>query len=214
MTIRVTIEDQTPRAVCAGPARRFDTEVGIRDHDTPWEGRKTARQQPATRHPYWEPTNLVCTPGDSGDNTVAAAAVNAAGYHIPAGTPAPIVAVITFALAQLGKPYVYGGNGPNGWDCSGLIQGAYLHIGVQLPRTTFDQVNGGSPVYITSELQPGDLLFIPGSDGTPEAPGHVGMYLGNNLLIQAPQTGEVVKISPLSQWTGSIVAMRRVVKQN
>jgi cell wall-associated NlpC family hydrolase len=153
----------------------------------------------------------VCTPPDSGDSTVAAAAVNTAGYHIPAGTPAPIVSVITFALAQLGKPYVYGGEGPVGWDCSGLIQGAYLHIGVRLPRTTFDQVNVGNPVYSTGQLQPGDLLFIPGSDGTPEAPGHVGMYLGDNLLIQAPQTGEVVKISPLTQWVGSIVAMRRIV---
>jgi cell wall-associated NlpC family hydrolase len=155
--------------------------------------------------------NAVCTPADSGDSTVAAAAVNAAGYHIPAGTPAPIVSVITFALAQLGKPYVYGAEGPNGWDCSGLVQGAYLHIGVKLPRTTFDQVNVGSPVYNTSQLRPGDLLFIPGSDGTPEAPGHVGIYLGDNLLIQAPQTGTVVKISPLPQWRGSIVAMRRIV---
>ena len=155
--------------------------------------------------------NLVCTPGDSGDTTIAAAAVNAAKYRIPAGTPSLIVNVITFALAQLGKPYVYGGEGPNGWDCSGLIQGAYLHIGVRLPRTTFDQVNVGRPLYNTSQLQPGDLLFIPGSDGTPSAPGHVGMYLGAGLLIQAPQTGDVVKISPLSQWTGSVVAMRRIV---
>jgi cell wall-associated NlpC family hydrolase len=155
--------------------------------------------------------NLVCTPGDPGDSTVAARAVNAAGYHIPIGTPAPIISVITFALAQLGKPYVYGGEGPDGWDCSGLVQGAYLHIGVKLPRTTFDQVNVGHPIYNSSQLQPGDLLFIPGSDGTSGAPGHVGMYLGDSLLIQAPQTGEAVKISPLSQWMASIVAMRRIV---
>ncbi len=81
---------------------------------------------------------------------------------------------------------------------------------MQLPRTTFDQVNVGSPIYSTSQLEPGDLLFIPGSDGTPQAPGHVGMYLGDNILIQAPETGEVVKLSPLSQWVDSIVAMRRV----
>lgn len=155
--------------------------------------------------------NLTCTPGDSGDNTVAAAAVNAADYRIPGGTPAPVVAVITFALAQLGKPYVYGGSGPNGWDCSGLVQGAYLRIGVHIPRTTFDQVNVGTPVYNTSQLKPGDLLFIPGSDGTPAAPGHVGMYLGGNLLVQAPQTGEVVKISPISQWLDDLVSMRRIV---
>lgn len=112
----------------------------------------------------------MCTPADSGDNTIAAAAVNVAEYHIPVGTPTPIVAVITFALAQLGKPYVYGATGPNAWDCSGLVQGAYARIGVRLPRTTFDQVNVGSPVYSINQLQPGDLLFISGSDGTPEAP--------------------------------------------
>ena len=155
---------------------------------------------------------VVCTPADTGDNTIAAAAVNAANYRIPAGTPAPIAAVISFALAQLGKPYVYGASGPNSWDCSGLIQSAYRRVGVVLPRTTFDQVNVGTPVYNTSQLQPGDLLFIPGSDGTPQAPGHVGMYIGDNLLIQAPQTGDVVKLSPLSQWSSSIVAVRRIMK--
>jgi cell wall-associated NlpC family hydrolase len=154
--------------------------------------------------------NLVCTPADSGDNTVAAEAVNAADYRIPPGTPAPIAAVISFALAQLGKPYVYGGSGPNAWDCSGLVQGAYLRIGLRLPRTTLEQVNVGRPIYSTSQLQPGDLLFIPGSSGTPADPDHVGMYLGDGLLIQAPQTGEKVKLSPLSQWSGVIVAMRRI----
>jgi cell wall-associated NlpC family hydrolase len=155
--------------------------------------------------------NLTCTPADSGDNTVEAAAVSAAGYHIPAGTPAPIVEVITFALAQLGKPYAWGATGPGSYDCSGPVQAAYERIGVQLPRTTFDQVNVGSPIYGTHELQPGDLLFIPGSDGTPQAPGHVGIYLGDNILIQAPETGQVVKLSPLSQWVDLIVAMRRIV---
>jgi len=163
------------------------------------------------RHPGRGPTNLTCTQADSGDNTVEAAAVNAAGYRIPAGTPAPIVEVITFALAQLGKPYRYGATGPDAYDCSGLVQAAYASIGVQLPHTTFDQVNLGSPIYSTDQLQPGDLLFIPGSDRTAQAPGHVGMYLGDNILIQAPETGQVVKLSPLSQRVDSIVAMWRMV---
>ena len=154
--------------------------------------------------------NLTCTPADSGDNTAEAAAVNSADYHIPVGTPAPIVEVINFALAQLGKPYQWGAAGPGAYDCSGLVQAAYARIGVQLPRTTYDQVNVGSPIYSTDELQPGDLLFIPGSNGTPQAPGHVGMYLGDNLLIQAPETGQVVKLSPISQWLDSIVAMRHI----
>jgi cell wall-associated NlpC family hydrolase len=155
--------------------------------------------------------NLTCTPANSGDNTVETVAVNAAGYHIPAGTPAPIAEVIAFALAQLGKPYRYGATGPDAYDCSGLVQAAYASIGVQLPRTTFDQVEVGSPIYSTSQLEPGDLLFIPGSDGTPQAPGHVGMYLGDNTLIQAPEAGRNVQFSPLSQWVNTIVAMRRIV---
>jgi cell wall-associated NlpC family hydrolase len=153
----------------------------------------------------------VCAPADSGDNTLAAAAINAADYHIPAGTPAPIVAVITFALAQLGKPYAFGATGPNAWDCSGLVQGAYASIGVKLPRTTYQQVNSGTPVSSLAHLQPGDLLFIPGSDGTPAAPGHVGMYLGDKILIQAPESGQTVKLSSLNQWVGSLAAMRRII---
>jgi cell wall-associated NlpC family hydrolase len=155
--------------------------------------------------------NLACAPADSGDNTAAITAVNATHYRIPAGTPASIVAVITFALAQLGKPYAYGTAGPSSYDCSGLVQAAYATVGVKLPRTTFDQVKTGTPVYGTNQLQPGDLLFIPGTDGTPQAPGHVGMYLGDGLLIQAPQSGDVVRISPLGQWTASLAAVRRIV---
>lgn len=169
-----------------------------------WQGAAQALAQEFTG-------NQACTPGDSGDSTVAAAAVNAANYHIPAGTSAPVVAVLSFALAQLGKPYVYGASGPNSWDCSGLVQGSYLRIGVRLPRTTFDQVHIGTPIYSTAQLQPGDLLFIAGSDGTREAPGHVGIYLGGNLLIQAPHAGARVDIIALDQWASSLTAMRRVI---
>ncbi len=154
---------------------------------------------------------VACTPGDSGDNTAETAAIDAAHYRIPPGTPAPIVAVIDFALAQLGKPYVYGATGPNAYDCSGLIVASYARIGVHLPRTTYQQVNVGASVYRIAQLRPGDLLFIPGSDGTPQAPGHVGIYLGGGTLIQAPQTGEKVRLSPLGKWRSSLVAIRRII---
>ncbi|HET9874877.1 MAG TPA: C40 family peptidase [Mycobacterium sp.] len=157
-----------------------------------------------------------CEPAGSGDGigtaaAEAAAAINAAHYRIPPGTPAPIATVITFALAQLGKPYIYGAAGPAAWDCSSLVQAGYTTIGVHLPRTTYQQVNAGTPIYDAARLRPGDLLFIPGTDGTPQAPDHVGMYLGNGLLIQGPHTGDHVKISPLDQWAGSLAAMRRVI---
>jgi cell wall-associated NlpC family hydrolase len=60
-------------------------------------------------------------------------------------------------------------------------------------------------------LLPGDLIFIPGSDGTAANPGHVGLYLGQGLIIQAPHTGDVVKISSLDSWRSEIAKIRRVV---
>jgi len=99
-------------------------------------------------------------------------------------------AAIEFARAQLGDPYVFGGNGPDVWDCSGLMVGAARAGGVSLPRTTFDQINSGRFILV-SELQPGDLVFANGVN-------HVGMYIGNGQIIHAPHAGEVVKISPLN----------------
>ena len=135
-----------------------------------------------------------------------------AGYQIPPGTSATITAVINFALQQLGKPYQYGATGPSAWDCSGLIQAAYATIGIPLPRTTYDQVNAGVPIPTDNPaaFYPGDLLFIPGDDGTPIAPGHVGLYLGNGLVLYAPKTGDTVRTDPLTSWLPSLTAVRRV----
>ena len=121
-------------------------------------------------------------------------------------------AAILYAVAQLGKPYVWGGTGPVGYDCSGLIMMAYRAARVSLPRTTFQQVYAGTAVYSFSDLMPGDLLFTPGSDGTAEDPGHVGIYIGSGLVIQAPQTGEDIEITPFKgYWQHNVVAVRRVV---
>jgi cell wall-associated NlpC family hydrolase len=88
----------------------------------------------------------------------------------------------------------------------------YRAAGISLPRTTFQQVLVGTPVYSLNQLQPGDLLFSPGSDGTPTDPGHVGMYIGSGLVIEAPQTGEPVMITALAgYWQQSTVAIRRIV---
>ena len=135
-----------------------------------------------------------------------------AGFTLPAGTPQAVVTAIAYAVEQLGKPYIWGGTGPVGYDCSGLVMMAYHAAGIDLPRTTFQQVYSGNPVYSTADLEPGDLLFVPGSDGTATAPGHVGMYIGSGLVIQAPQTGEDIEITPFSgYWENNIVAMRRIV---
>ena len=93
-----------------------------------------------------------------------------------------------------------------------LVQQAYKFAGITLPRTSQDQFHAGSPVPDITQLRPGDLLFVPGADGTMTAPGHVGIYLGSGLVIDAPTTGQTVHIGPLQPyWGGSNLAgIRRV----
>ena len=119
----------------------------------------------------------------------------AARYATPAGTAA-VATAITFAEAQIGKPYCWGGQGPACFDCSGLVFAAYTTAGIHIARTTYQWSQDGPQVPL-SEIQPGDLLFSAGSDGTPANPGHVVMYLGSGEVIQAPQTGQNVQIDPL-----------------
>ena len=97
-----------------------------------------------------------------------------------ATTQAPnstVAAVIAYAQAQLGKPYQWGGTGPDAYDCSGLVMAAYLSAGIDIPRTSQDQWIWG-PRVAPSQVQPGDLVFFAGSDGTVTAPGHVGLVIG------------------------------------
>lgn len=135
------------------------------------------------------------------------------GFSLPAGTPAAIRGAISYAVAQLGKPYLWGGTGPGAFDCSGLVMMAYRAAGVSIPRTTFQQVLAGTPVYSLGALAAGDLLFTAGSDGTASDPGHVGLYIGSGLVIEAPQTGEPVMITPLAgYWQQDTVAIRRIIR--
>ncbi|WP_225878152.1 C40 family peptidase [Spongiactinospora rosea] len=102
--------------------------------------------------------------------------------------------VLSFAFAQIGKPYRYGGTGPGGYDCSGLTQAAWRSGGVSLPRTTWEQWRWGAGRKVSMDaLQPGDLLFSHGL-------GHVGIYAGNNKMVHAPQTGDVIKVVSLDSY--------------
>ena len=121
---------------------------------------------------------------------------------------------VQFAMAQIGEPYLWGGTGPNAWDCSGLMMGAWASQGVSIPRVTYTQANAGSPVS-QADARSGDLVLIPGSDGTPSNPGHVGMVAGvdatgNVWLVEAPRTGLNVRLTPISAWAGQIVTIRRI----
>ena len=120
----------------------------------------------------------------------------AAKYATQGGSNA-VTTAIAFAKAQIGRPYQWGAAGPDAYDCSGLVYAAYAAAGIPIARTTYQWQQDG-PVIPLSQIQPGDLLFSAGSDGTPTNPGHVVMYLGNGQVIQAPQTGQDVQIDPVS----------------
>ena len=93
---------------------------------------------------------------------------------------------LTFARAQIGKPYVWGATGPDSYDCSSLTLAAWKAAGVTLPRTTYDQVNAGTTVSL-SDIQPGDLVFFYDDIS------HVGLYIGNGMMIHAPKPGAYVR---------------------
>ncbi|MGZ5366329.1 MAG: C40 family peptidase [Aeromicrobium sp.] len=97
---------------------------------------------------------------------------------------------LDFALGQLGDPYVYGGTGPNSWDCSGLMMKSYAAAGVSLPRVVGPQHGATTPVAM-SALQPGDLVFYGDMS-------HDGMYVGNGKVVHAPRPGKSVEITGLS----------------
>ena len=102
-----------------------------------------------------------------------------------------VIAVLTFAAGQLGTPYLWGGTGPGGFDCSGLAQAAYRAGGISLPRVAQAQFGAGPNVSGTSTVQPGDLVFF----GTgPSGVDHVGLYVGAGEMIDAPHTGATVRV--------------------
>lgn len=113
------------------------------------------------------------------------------------------------ALAQdyIGTPYKWGGESPNGFDCSGLLQYVWSKQGVSIPRTSYDQFTHGIAVN-KSELQPGDAVFFTGSDPKNGLPGHVGMYIGGGRFVEAPHSGSSVHVSYL-QGRSDFVGARR-----
>jgi cell wall-associated NlpC family hydrolase len=135
------------------------------------------------------------------------------GYKIPKDADPKARNAIEWAMHQLGTLYQWGGSctdahGPDPMgrcDCSSLMQQAYAHADVKLTRTTYTQVGEGKAVS-AKNLQPGDLIF---SRGTAARPEHVGMYMGEGLVIEAPRTSKPVRITPIKDW--EILVVRRVL---
>ncbi|ABW12486.1 NLP/P60 protein [Parafrankia sp. EAN1pec] len=97
---------------------------------------------------------------------------------------------VQFACTQIGKPYVWGGNGDPGFDCSGLTYAAYAAAGIDIPRTAQTQHDAGPPLPAGTPLEPGDLVFF----GTQRNIHHVGISLGGTIMIDAPDFGRSVTI--------------------
>jgi cell wall-associated NlpC family hydrolase len=108
------------------------------------------------------------------------------------------------AMSQLGTPYVWGGSGPGGFDCSGLVTYAYGKMGVSLPHSSYALWNEGVAVP-SNQLEPGDLVFF-------SSLGHMGMYIGDGQYVHAPRTGDVVKVSSMSSH-GGYVGARRILSR-
>lgn len=115
-----------------------------------------------------------------------------------AGPAGPVAsAAIAAAQTQLGKPYVYGGSGPDVWDCSGLTQWAYRQAGLNLPRTAAQQYLAVATKVPLGQLEPGDLLFWATDPANAATIHHVAIYLGDGRMLAAPHTGTVVRIQPV-----------------
>ncbi|MEU9285908.1 NlpC/P60 family protein [Streptomyces sp. NPDC048275] len=141
------------------------------------EAEEKARQEAAAQQ---QTDSSSATTGSSGSSSSSGTSATDASYTAKADK------AIAFARAQIGKPYVWGATGPGSYDCSGLTQAAWKAAGVTLPRTTWDQVTAGTTVAL-SDIKPGDLVFFYDDIS------HVGLYVGNGMMIHAPKPGTYVR---------------------
>jgi peptidoglycan DL-endopeptidase CwlO len=141
-----------------------------------------------------------------------------AGVTVPAAADGPgltrteAIAFLTAAESRLGMPYLWGGDGPDVFDCSGLVQWSLAQAGVVMPRVAAEQALTGPQVPV-SKLEPGDLLFYHTDPTAPDYISHVAIYIGDGEMLQAPMPGEDVEIVPAwfgSEFAGAVAVYPRV----
>jgi peptidoglycan DL-endopeptidase CwlO len=157
--------------------------------------------------------SLVAQSASSGvAETGGAAGIAGAAADGPGLTNAEVAAFLEAAESRLGMPYVWGGDGPTDFDCSGLVQWSLARAGVVMPRVADEQALTGPKVPL-SELEPGDLLFYHTDPTAPDYISHVAIYLGDGEMIQAPMPGLDVEIVPAdfgSEFAGAVAVYPKV----
>ncbi|SDG88801.1 Cell wall-associated hydrolase, NlpC family [Sinosporangium album] len=104
---------------------------------------------------------------------------------------------LTAAASKLGRPYVWGAEGPDSFDCSGLVQWAFAQAGIRVPRVTHQQFVAGAQIPL-EQARPGDLIFWRHDPTNPGYVSHVAIYWGDGKMLHAPRTGDVVKMAPVT----------------
>lgn len=121
--------------------------------------------------------------------------------------PKGLSGIAAVASKFVGVPYLWGGTTPSGFDCSGLLQYAAAQNGIHISRTTYTQWKEGRAVSFP-QLRPGDAVFFKGGDSIGGLPGHVGIYIGHGLMVDAPHTGANVRIESVANFGGYMGARR------
>lgn len=148
-----------------------------------------------------DPVVTVTTPAAAASTSTSTKEVQSYSYAVPDTQFNSLrEKYVAYALSYQGVPYVWGGSSPNGWDCSGFTSYVANQIGRPIPRTS--QGQGSLPQVSAQDAQPGDLIIF--SHGGPTESYHVGIYLGNGMMIHAPKPGDVTKIAPIGHMGSNI----------
>lgn len=207
-------EEGPSAAGALGPYQFLPGTFAAYDHPVPGDELPTPADGGMPPSPYdlidatWAAARMLCANGAASDAAAALYAYNHSESYV-----AQVLAVaasfqvlgadggaglgaraLSYALTQLGRPYVWGGSSPaSGFDCSGLTSWAYAKAGVVLGRTAQAQYDAGRHVVAPASPVPGDLVFFGSSV---HSVSHVGIYLGEGLMVDAPHAGAVVRVEP------------------